>query len=315
MKPWRSLCIEFSAMASPCSVQLDGQDEHAMRQAARAAVAEVQRIEKKYSRYLKDSVIGRINAAAGLQWVEVDEETSGLLDFAQSLWSLSEGLFDCTSGVLRHAWDFKTGQLPVPKKLKEMLALVGWTQVARDANRVQLRHPGMELDFGGFGKEYAADRASAVLLRHGFTHALVNLGGDLHALGARAMPELQGQPWQIEITHPRPMRTPARAPLAQLPLLRGGLATSGDYERYFIEDGVRYCHVLNPLTGWPVSHWQSVSVLAANTTTSGALATMAMLKGAQALDWLNAQNVHYLAVQHDGQMHQKTATHSLNAEP
>lgn len=315
MKTWRTLCIEFSAMASPCSVQLDGQDEHAMRQAATEAVAEVQRIEKKYSRYLKDSVISRINAAAGLQFVAVDEETSGLLDFAQSLWALSEGLFDCTSGVLRHAWDFKAGQLPAPKKLGEMLALVGWEKVARDAERVQLRHPGMELDFGGFGKEYAADRAAAVLLKHGFPHALVNLGGDLHALGARALPELQGQPWQIEITHPRPEQVHAGTPLAQLPLLRGGLATSGDYERYFIKDDVRYCHVLNPHTCWPVSYWQSVSVLATNTTTSGALATIAMLKGEHALDWLNTQNVHYLAVQHDGQLLRSAAAHSLQARP
>ena len=313
MKTWRTLCIEFSAMASPCSVQMDGQDEHAMRQAARAAVAEVQRIEKKYSRYLNGSVISRINAAAGVQFVAVDEETRGLLDFALSLWTLSDGLFDCTSGVLRHAWDFKTGQLPAPKKLKTMLALVGWEKVARDADRVQLRQPGMELDFGGFGKEYAADRAAAVLLKHGFPHALVNLGGDLHALGARALPELQGQPWQIDISHPRPTLAPTGAPLAQLPLSRGGLATSGDYERYFIEDGVRYCHVLNPLTGWPVSHWQSVSVLATNTTTSGALATIAMLKGEHALDWLITQDVHYLVVQHDGQVHQRAAAHSLNA--
>jgi len=315
MKPWRTLCIEFSAMASPCSVQMDGQDEHAMRQAATEAVAEVQRIEKKYSRYLKDSVIGRINAAAGGQFFAVDEETRGLLDFAQSLWTLSEGLFDCTSGVLRHAWDFKTGQLPESKKLKEMRALVGWEKVSRDADLVQLRHPGMELDFGGFGKEYAADRAAAVLLRHGFAHALVNLGGDLHALGARALPELQGQPWQIEITHPRPEQVQAGVPLAQLPLSRGGLATSGDYERYFIKDGVRYCHVLNPLTGWPVSHWQSVSVLAANTTTSGALATIAMLKGEHAIEWLNTQDVHYLAVQHDGQLLRSAAAHSLKARP
>lgn len=315
MKTWRMLCIEFSAMASPCSVQIDGQDEHAMRQAVRAAVAEVQRIEKKYSRYLKDSVISRINAAAGLQFVVVDEETCGLLDFAQSLWTQSEGLFDCTSGVLRHAWDFKTGQLPNPKKLGEMLALVGWEKVARDGDRVQLRHPGMELDFGGFGKEYAADRAAAVLLKHGFAHALVNLGGDLHALGTRALPEVQGQPWQIEITHPRPEQVQAGAPLAQLPLSRGGLATSGDYERYFIEDGVRYCHVLNPLTGWPVSHWQSVSVLASNTTTSGALATIAMLKGEHALEWLNTQNVRYLAVQHDGQVQVSAVAHSLEAAP
>ena len=90
--------------------------------------------------------------------------------------------------------------------------------------------------------------------------------------------------------------------MASLPLTRGGLATSGDYERFFVRDGQRYCHILNPHTGWPVSHWQSVSVLATNTVTAGALATIAMLKGSEASIWLDAQNVDYLMVQHDGEM-------------
>ncbi len=302
MSRWRTLRFDFSAMASPCSLQMDGRDEPVMRRAAAAAMAEVQRIEHKFSRYREASIISRINQSAGLAAIETDTETSSLLDFAQSLWSLSDGLFDITSGVLRHAWDFKNARLPEPATLQGLLVRVGWQQVERHGNQVRLKQPGMELDFGGFGKEYAADRAAAVLQSHGINHALVNLGGDLHALGERGLPELQGTPWQIEIQHPRPAPSPPSVPLAQLPLARGGLATSGDYERFFIHDGQRYCHVLNPRTGWPVSHWQSVSVLAANTTTAGALSTIAMLKGPDAPAWLEAQGVRYLAVQQDGQM-------------
>jgi FAD:protein FMN transferase len=124
----------------------------------------------------------------------------------------------------------------------------------------------------------------------------------LHALGERGLPELQGLPWHIEIQHPRPDVAQPATPLATLALARGGLATSGDYERFFMHKGTRYCHILNPRTGWPVSHWQSVSVLAANTTAAGALSTIAMLKGLQAIDWLEHQGVRYLAVQHDGQV-------------
>lgn len=302
MSRWRTLRFDFSAMASPCSLQMDGRDEHVMRRAANEAMAEVQRIEKKFSRYTEGSVISRINQSAGLAAIETDTETSGLLDFAHSLWTQSDGLFDITSGVLRHAWDFKNARLPEAATLQGLLPRVDWQQVERHGNQVRLKQPGMELDFGGFGKEYAADRAAAVLQSHGINHALVNLGGDLHALGERGLPELQGTPWQIEIQHPRQDSRQTDTPLALLTLARGGLATSGDYERFFIHEGQRYCHVLNPRTGWPVTHWQSVSVLAANTTTAGALSTIAMLKGPDAPAWLEAQGMRYLAVQHDGQV-------------
>ena len=302
MSRWRTLRFDFIAMASPCSLQMDGQDERLMHKAAKAVIAEVQRIEQKFSRYRETSVVSRINRAAGLSAVEVDVETRGLLDFAHALWLQSDGLFDATSGVLRRAWDFKKATLPEPARLHALLPLVGWQQLERKGRQVRLAHADMELDFGGFGKEYAADRTAAVLHSHGLTHALVNLGGDLHALGARGLPEFAGAPWQIDIQQPRPESGQPEAPMASLPLTRGGLATSGDYERFFVRDGQRYCHILNPHTGWPVSHWQSVSVLATNTVTAGALATIAMLKGSEASTWLDAQNVDYLMVQHDGEM-------------
>lgn len=300
MSRWRTLRFEFQAMASPCCLQIDGQDERAMRRAATQAIAEVRRIEHKFSRYRADSVIGRINSAAGQAPVDIDEETGALFDFAAQLWSLSDGLFDITSGVLRHAWDFKSGRPPQADTLQRLQALVGWQHVQRDGARLRLGQAGMELDFGGFGKEYATDRAAAVLLQHGFTHALLNLGGDLYALGARGLPECAGAAWQIELQHPRPDPTRPDRPLAQLPLLRGALATSGDYERFFMHDGQRYCHILDPRSGWPVTHWQCVSVLAPSTTSAGALCTIAMLKGDQAQAWLDGEHANYLAVRHDG---------------
>ena len=303
MNRWRTLRFDFMAMASPCSVQLDGCDERAMCRAADAAMAEVRRIEHAFSRYREDSIVSRINRAAGNgAWVDLDTETASLLDFADQLWRLSDGLFDITSGVLRQAWDFKRARLPEPATLHALLPRVGWQQVQREGTRVRLTQPGMELDFGGFGKEYAADRAAAVLLHHGMVHALVNLGGDLHALGPRDVPGLEGTPWQIDIQHPRPDPAQPEQTLARLALGRGGLTTSGDYERFFLHEGQRYCHILNPRTSWPVSHWQSVSVLAANATAAGALSTIAMLQGESAPDWLHSQGVRYLAVRHDGQV-------------
>ena len=293
-------------MASPCSIQIDTRDERATRLAAKAAIAEVQRIESKYSRYQAASVISRINQNAGKAAVEVDTETRELLAFAHALWEMSDGLFDISSGVLRRAWNFRQTELPSAAAVQAALACVGWSKVELQDQAVCLTQAGMELDFGGFGKEYAADRAAAVLSQHGQHHALVNLGGDLHALGPRGLPELQAAPWNIQIAHPRP-ENGAHGPLATLALERGGLASSGDYERFLIHDGKRYCHVLNPLTGWPVSHWQSISVLATNTTTAGALTTIAMLKEQDAIAWLAAQDARYLGMLWDGSRVQSPA--------
>lgn len=300
MSAWRALSFEFTAMASPCSIRIETRDERAANIAARAAIAEVQRIELKYSRYRSSSVLSKINQAAGGMPVAIDAETASLLNFAGQLWRMSDGLFDATSGVLRQAWDFKSAQLPNPDKLAQTLTCIGWGDVHLTAHSFSLPRKDMELDFGGFGKEYAVDRAAALLQQQGIKHALVNLGGDIHALGSHGLPELEAQAWKVEVQHPRN----AKAVLAGIDVYGGGLATSGDYERYFELDGKRYCHVLDPRTGWPVNHWQSITVMAPNTTMSGALTTIAMLKAEQGLAWLATQNALYLAVQHDGTTHE-----------
>ena len=157
----------------------------------------------------------------------------------------------------------------------------------------------MEIDFGGFGKEYAADRAAAALLAQGIESGYVNLSGDVHVLG----PKADGAPWGIGIQHPRD----PRKVIATIPVHRGGLATSGDYERYFEQDGKRYCHILNPHTGMPVNHWQSVSVLASTTLTAGSLCTIAMLKEADALSFLEQAGAVYLALDAQGQAYRRDA--------
>jgi thiamine biosynthesis lipoprotein len=299
MAAWRSLRFDFTAMASPCELLVEGRDEGAMRRAAQGAIDEVRRIESKFSRYREGSVVSRINAAAGGEPVALDAESASLIDFAASLWQTSGGRFDATSGVLRKAWDFKAHRVPSQAELDALLPLVGWQHVERSGGRVRLPRAGMELDFGGFGKEYAADRAAAALHTDGVRHALVNLGGDVHVLGPRGAPGAEGQPWQVAIEQPRPGKA---GPLATLALAAGGLATSGDYERFFEQDGRRHCHILDARTGWPVSSWQSMSVLAPNTTAAGALATVAMLMGDEAADWLDAQGAAYLAVRASGEV-------------
>ena len=281
-------------MACACEIVLDAEDGEWAQAQAQRAMHEVRRIEHKYSRYRADSVVSRINAQAGLSATACDEETLALLDFAAQMHAQSDGLFDITSGVLRRAWRFDQPQLPEPAQVQGLLALVGWPLVEREGAGVRLPRAGMEIDFGGFGKEYAADRAAAVLRQAGAHHGYVNLGGDLCLMGPRA----DGSAWVMGIQHPRQ----SDQVLATQAMQQGALATSGDYERFVQVQGRRYSHILHPHTGWPVSHWQSVSVLAPLAVMAGALSTVAMLKEAQGLAYLQASGCRYLAVDADGQI-------------
>ena len=293
------LGFEFTAMATVCSLRLAGLSEATARSLAQQAIAEVRRIEHKYSRYRADSLLSRINQAAGSgSAVEVDEETAYLLDFAAQIHELSGGLFDITSGSLRRVWDFKSGRLPAPDQLAAVLPCIGWQHVHWSERRIALPRAGMEIDFGGFGKEYATDRVATLLAQAGASSGVVNFGGDLRVLGPRP----DGRPWPVGISHPRR----ARALVASIELPQGALATSGDYERFFELDGRRYCHILDPRTGWPVAHWQSVSVVAPVCLAAGALTTIAMLKEDQALDFLREQGVGFLVVAPDGSIQQES---------
>jgi len=280
----------FRAMAAEHTIELAHPDAGVAQRAAAAAIADVQRIEAKYSRYRDDSVTTRINRAAGGAAVPIDSETAALLRYADQCHRLSGGRFDVTSGVLRRAWDFRREPptLPDPHALADAVALIGWQDVEWSEHGVRLPRAGMEIDFGGIGKEYAADRAATLCLEAGVRHGLVNLGGDLRALG----PQPDGSPWRVGIRHPRDRH----AAIAGIDLTEGALATSGDYERYLEIDGTRYCHILDPRTGMPVRAWQSISVVAPLCVVAGSCATIAMLLENDATAFLDAQGVRWLGV-------------------
>ena len=292
----------FKAMASRCEICLAAADPQEAQTLAQMAIDEVLRIEAKYSRYRPDSVLSGINAQAGLDWVLCDDETLGLLDYAGSLFEASGGLFDVTSGVLRRSWHAQQTLLPTPEALRETCALVDWTSVQRRGRHVRLPRLGMELDFGGFGKEYAADLAAGVLLAQGVHHGYVNLAGDIRVMGPRP----DGQAWSIGIKDPQ---HPERL-VASLALAEGGVATSGDYERYVELDSRRYSHILDPHSGMPAAYWRSASVMAPTALEAGALATIALLKQEQALAFLQGQGVPYLLVDQSGVLHGNPRDHA-----
>ena len=288
--------ISFHAMGGPCELKLYAPTRGGVQAGADAAIAEVQRIEKFYSRYRDDSIISAINNAAGKNFIAVDEETAALLDYAHAAFEQSDGLFDITSGVLRGAWDFKSGVLPSQKRVSALRQKVGWQKVEWRPPDIRLQQAGMELDFGGFGKEYAADAAARVCKEQGIEHGLVELGGDIHVIG----PHPDGSPWRVGLRDPR---EPEKA-IHIISVRQGGLASSGDYERFMVVEGRRYCHILNPTTGWPVTEaLAAVSVLAPLCLIAGTGATVAMLKGEQrGQEWLAALGLPHMWVTSTGEL-------------
>ncbi|MDB6088132.1 MAG: ApbE family lipoprotein [Gammaproteobacteria bacterium] len=278
----QDVTTHFKAMASPCLVLVDTTDAAVGATVGEVVKTEAMRVEEKYSRY-RPSIVTSINENAG-DVIEVDPETADLLDYAVSCYELSEGRFDITSGALRRAWSFDgSGKPPDPQRVTELLAVVGWHRVQWNRPRLRLA-AGMEIDFGGIGKEYAVDRA--LLLAQKCTDAplLINFGGDLRVSG----PRHDGSGWRVAIEDVEHVGNSA----GLLEFSNGALATSGDTYRHVMGEGVRYGHVLDPRTGWPIAEApRSVTVHAATCTEAGLLAKLALLRGAGAEEFLQAEQV------------------------
>ena len=226
-------------------------------------------------------MVQRINRAGGAP-VTVDAETARFLDYAAQLHAWSEGRFDVTSGVLRRAWRFDgSDRLPEAGAIAALLPLVGWQRVQWRAPVLQMP-AGMEIDFGGIGKEYAVDRALGLVRAATQKPVLVNFGGDLAASG----PHLDGRAWQVGIEVPDQPVPPVRE------LRHGAVASSGDAHRFLLREGVRYSHVLDPRSGWAVTGGpRMVTVRAATCTEAGVLSTLALLHGADAAGFLDRSEV------------------------
>lgn len=293
--------VSFRAMASPCEVLIQTSDQSLANHLAHCICDEVWRIEDKYNRYDSRSICSQLNKRAG-QKTSIDEETYLLFNFASQCFELSEGLFDITSGVLRQIWSFngdieKNSMTPSHDDVKRLLKHVGWQKVIYDKHNVTLC-VGMELDFGGIGKEYAVDRAmllanQQMLANEKVVPILINLGGDLAVNGSRN----NDQAWQVAIES---TELDGENPKSDNPLIvalkQGALATSGDTKRFFIKSGKRYGHIINGLTGWPVQNApRSVTVASPNCTQAGVLASLALLQGQNAQQFLEESQVsHWL---------------------
>lgn len=268
--------VTFVAMGTRCRVSLVESSRAKVEACLQHLLNRVADFEAKYSRFLDDSLIGRINAAAGRDWVEVDEETDRICNLCGDLFFFTGGAFDPTALPLIGLWNWKNKPpvLPGDRDIQAARELVGWSKVQRRRGAIFLPRAGMCLDLGGIGKEYAVDMTMALLAEHGVSNALVDFGQDIRVQG-----KPPGRPaWHIGLENPRS----AGSCWATVAVTDHAVATSGDYLRHFTHRGRRYGHIIDPRSGYPVeNHCRAVSVVAPACTSAGILTTTAFILGAQ----------------------------------
>jgi thiamine biosynthesis lipoprotein len=280
--------FKFSCMGCPCRISIYANCQNDAKKAFRITQNEVERLDQKYSHYRQDSQLQALQqSACAEEGVEVDAETSALLNYAATQFNLSKGLFDITARALTKLWD-RIENLPSSEQLQAALNLTGWQKLQWDGHKL-IMPAGMSFDLGGIVKEYAADRVIVLLREAGFDSGYVDLGGDLHFLG----PHPDGKGWLSGIRNPKDKSNA----ICSLEIRGGALASSGNYERFSLIGSKRYGHILDPRSGWPVEGLISVSVLASSCLVAGSMATLAMLHSqSDGLALLDESGLPWLAV-------------------
>jgi len=263
---------EESVMGTAINVELWCEDRAGGVAAIDAVMAEMHRIDHAMSPHKDDSELSRINRDAGHCAVALSDEMVDLLGRAAEFAALSGGAFDITYAAVGHLFDYRQRVRPSEAALAEARKSVGHRHLVLDAKAKTVRFglPGMRIDLGGFAKGHAVDNAARILHRRGIRHANVSAGGDSRVIGDR-----RGRPWSIGIRDPRH----ADRMVAVLPLEDVSISTSGDYERFFDADGVRFHHLIDPSTGRSPDGVHSVTVLADDGLTSEALSKAVFVLG------------------------------------
>jgi FAD:protein FMN transferase len=271
-------------------------------------INEIVRLEKLLTEFSDTSETSQVNRNAGISPTRVSTETYRLVQRCVQLSKLTQGAFDITVGPLKSLYNFKNGNGAIPndENIKNVLGQTGYENIYfLDNNHLYLAKTSMKIGFSAIGKGYAADSVKKIWLEAGVQNAVVNASGDLTVIGKNA----NGQPWQIGIADPdQPDKV-----LFYLPLNNGSVATSGNYEQFFMQDGVRYGHTINPKTGLPVTGIQSVTVLGPGGELCDALATAVYVMGIEVGMHLIHQlpGTHCLIIDDKNQLHQ---SENLNFE-
>jgi thiamine biosynthesis lipoprotein len=271
---WVSRTVD-GIMGTRIAVELWTEDKAAGEAAIDAVMAEMQHIDASMSTYKPDSELSQLNAAAAQRPFKVSRELFELLGTAMEYSRITGGAFDVTYASVGFMYDFRARKKPTEQQIKQLLPEVNYRLVKLDraTQTVRYLHAGVRIDLGGIAKGYAVDRGIDILKQRGVQHALVSAGGDSRVMGDRF-----GRPWIIGIRHP----DRKDEVIARLPLVDTAISTSGDYERFFDEDGERYHHIIDPRTGHSASMVRSATVLADTATRTDGLSKTAFVLGADA---------------------------------
>jgi FAD:protein FMN transferase len=266
----------FVTMGSPLKLTAWTNDEPTAVQAFEALFKEFERLDAALSIWKPGSDVVRINAAAGNRAVPVGADVLNVLAAARRVSEWTDGKFDVSFGALSDVWKFdqdKDNRIPTEAEIRARLPLINYRDINVDerAGTVALARPGMRIHLGGIGKGYAVDHGTAILRAAGVTSFMIQFGGDLYVAGFQ-----NGRPWRLGIRDPR---GPADRSFAELDLSDATFSTSGDYERFFIKDGRRYAHIIDPGTGQPARGCRSVTIVSNNATLADGLSTGVFLLG------------------------------------
>ena len=237
-----------------------------------AVMREMHRIDELMSPFRQDSELSLVNREAADHPVKISRELFDLIERSIYFSRISHGAFDITFSSVGYMYDYREGVAPSDADIKKALPGINYRHIAldRQASTIRFARQGMRIDLGGIAKGYAVDNSIAILSKMGFHQALVTAGGDSRILGDK-----HGKPWMTGIRDPRKQDES----VVVIPLSDAAISTSGDYERYFMRDGVRYHHILNPKTGKSVRGTRSATVIGPDATTTDALSTTLFVLG------------------------------------
>jgi thiamine biosynthesis lipoprotein len=275
--PWAMADAEWirlddAIMGTQVRVELWHGDPGEGRAAAEAVLDELRRIDRAMSPFREDSELSLVNREAAKGPVTISRELIELLTRAREFSELTDGAFDVTFASAGHLYDYREHRHPDDEALQAALSAIDYHHVLLDPSvgTVRFARDGVRIDLGGIAKGYAVDRGIALLEARGIRNALISAGGDTRVIGKR-----WGRAWQVGIRNPRDRE----GLVAMIPLEDAAVSTSGDYERYFVEDGIRYHHILNPQTGRSADEVSSVTVIGTDATTTDALSTSVFVLG------------------------------------
>ena len=268
---WLSRQVD-GIMGTRIYVEIWSEDDAKGQAAIDAVMDEMRHIDDSMSTYKSTSEVSKVNALAAQQVLPISAELFTLLTTALEYSRITEGAFDITYASVGYMYDFRARKRPSDEQIEAALPAINFRHVILDpiAQTVHFSQPGVRIDLGGIAKGYSVDCGIEILQKLGYTHALVNAGGDSRVIGDRF-----GRPWIVGIRHPD---NPEQI-IMRIPLVDSAFSTSGDYERFFDENGVRYHHIIDPHTGRSASKVRSATVIAPTATRTDGLSKTAFVLG------------------------------------